>query len=129
MAEPGTIGSMGEDVSYGPALFLGGLVALVAGILLVWVPLVLAGLVAGAAGAIMTQKAQEAKPNESIVCKFCQTKGTVHTGARVRKQGISGGKATGALFTGGLSMLVTGLSRKQQVTHLWCDECGMAWDE
>jgi hypothetical protein len=52
----------------------------------------------------------------------------VTTKAAVRKRGISGGKATGALFTGGLSMVATGLSRKQHMTQMRCSNCGTAWD-
>jgi len=33
------------------------------------------------------------------------------------KQGISGGKATGAILTGGVSLLATGLSRKANLTR------------
>ena len=36
------------------------------------------------------------------------------------KIGVSGGKATGAVLTGELSLLATGLSRKHKVTELTC---------
>jgi hypothetical protein len=45
-----------------------------------------------------------------------------------RKKGISGGKAVGALLTGGLSILATGLSRKEKSTQAHCDNCGATWD-
>jgi hypothetical protein len=67
-------------------------------------------------------------PNPQIVCPHCTSRGTVTTKAAVRKRGISGGKATGALFTGGLSMVATGLSRKQHMTQMRCSNCGTAWD-
>jgi DNA-directed RNA polymerase subunit RPC12/RpoP len=72
--------------------------------------------------------AEGASPSEVIVCPHCRTKGYVHARRVVRKQGISGGKATGAFFTAGLSMLATGLSRKQRVTHMTCSNCGTEWD-
>ncbi len=43
-----------------------------------------------------------------IVCPHCQTKGNVHTKSVKQKKGISGGKATAAVFTLGVSMLATG---------------------
>jgi hypothetical protein len=43
------------------------------------------------------------------------------------KRGISGGKATGAVLTGGVSMLATGLSRKEAATKATCGNCGSRW--
>lgn len=63
-----------------------------------------------------------------IVCPHCQAKGTVIPTQAIRKQGISGGKATGAVLTGGLSVAATGLSRKQPVTHMRCTNCRTEWD-
>jgi uncharacterized OB-fold protein len=65
--------------------------------------------------------------NPHMVCPHCQTKGNVNTQQTKMKQGISGGKATGALLTFGTSMLVTGLSRKQKVTKARCGTCGAEW--
>lgn len=67
-------------------------------------------------------------PNPSLVCPHCQARGSVRSYRVSRKQGISGGKATGALMTGGLSMFATGLSRKQGMTHMECSHCGTGWD-
>lgn len=65
--------------------------------------------------------------NPAIRCPFCEAVGTVRT-RRVRvRAGIHGGKATAALFTGGLSLLLTGLSRMEEKTELHCDNCGMTW--
>lgn len=65
--------------------------------------------------------------SSQIVCPHCQVAGKV-TSERVRvKRGVSGGKATGAILTGGLSMLGTGLSRKQMITSLRCGNCRMTW--
>lgn len=65
--------------------------------------------------------------NPQMVCPHCQTKGSVRTERTKVKQGISGGKATGALLTFGTSMLVTGLSRKQKATRAKCSNCGAEW--
>lgn len=72
--------------------------------------------------------AAEPTPNEALVCPHCSSRGTVTAVAVVRKQGISGGKATGALLTFGVSMLATGLSRKQHMTRMTCTNCGTGWD-
>jgi hypothetical protein len=45
-----------------------------------------------------------------------------------RKKGISGGKVMGGLLTGGISLLATGLSRKEQATQAHCDNCKSTWD-
>jgi hypothetical protein len=65
------------------------------------------------------------KPN--VICPHCQNKGEVYTGQSRQKSGISGGKATGAILTGGLSLLATGLSKKVWVTYAYCKNCEMIW--
>lgn len=73
-------------------------------------------------------KAPGAKPlNGNLVCPHCQTKGSVSVKTVTRKSGVSGGKATGAVLTGGLSLLATGLSRKAKVKEMHCSNCGMDW--
>jgi hypothetical protein len=67
------------------------------------------------------------KYNPNLVCPHCQTKGKVWTEQVKRKKGISGGKATAALLTGGLSLLAFGLSKKDLVTEAHCDNCGSMW--
>jgi hypothetical protein len=62
-----------------------------------------------------------------ILCPHCQTKGKVRTKQIKQKVGVSGAKATGAILTGGVSLLATGLSRKQQVTQARCGKCGSSW--
>jgi hypothetical protein len=62
-----------------------------------------------------------------MICPHCQTRGTVTTARTNVKQGISGGKATGAILTGGLSLFATGLSRKQKMTSAKCSNCGAEW--
>ena len=66
--------------------------------------------------------------NPAYVCPHCQTKGFVHTKPVVRKNGISGTKAAGAIFTGGVSILATGLSKKDNLTQAHCDNCDCTWD-
>jgi len=67
------------------------------------------------------------KLNDKVVCPQCQEKGYVHTKEVKQKAGISGGKVTGALLTGGLSILATGLSRKVNVTEAHCTSCNSTW--
>jgi hypothetical protein len=62
-----------------------------------------------------------------LICPHCQTKGQVRTTKVTKDKGISGGKATGAVLTGGLSVLATGLSRNEDVTQAHCDECNSTW--
>jgi len=66
--------------------------------------------------------------NPQLVCPHCQTRGQVHAKAVKQKKGISGAKATGALLTGGLSLLATGLSRKETLTQAHCGACGSTWN-
>ena len=62
------------------------------------------------------------------ICPHCQTKGHVRTIPVKRKKGVSGAKVTGALLTMGVSMLATGLSRKEGLTQAHCGNCGSTWD-
>jgi hypothetical protein len=64
---------------------------------------------------------------EQMICPHCQTKGRVLTKLIQKKAGISGGKATGALLTGGVSLLATGLSRKEALTEAHCLNCSSTW--
>lgn len=65
--------------------------------------------------------------NNKIVCKQCGEKGFVHTKSVTKKAGISGGKATAAFLTGGVSLLGFGLSRKEKVTEAYCGNCKSEW--
>jgi hypothetical protein len=67
------------------------------------------------------------KPNPQMQCPHCQNKGGVSTRQVKVKRGISGGKATGAVLTAGVSMLATGLSRKEHVTEASCRVCANTW--
>lgn len=68
-----------------------------------------------------------AAPASQMVCPHCQTRGSVKTDRVKVKRGISGGKATGAVLTAGISILATGLSRKQKMTQARCGNCGAEW--
>jgi hypothetical protein len=63
--------------------------------------------------------------NKQIECQLCHHVGLVHVHKGAEKQGISGGKATGAILTGGMSLLATGLSRTGEVVICWCGNCKM----
>jgi transcription elongation factor Elf1 len=78
-------------------------------------------------GAVINLKKQSAPPNPMLICPHCNTQGQVRTFATKAKRGVSGGKATGALLTGGVSLLATGLSRKERVTRATCLHCGSRW--
>lgn len=72
--------------------------------------------------------ARRAEAQARIVCHFCHQPGGVTAQVMQKKAGISGGKATGAILTGGFSLVATGLSRKATVTRLTCSNCQMHWD-
>jgi len=65
--------------------------------------------------------------NVAMVCPHCQMRGQIHTKTVKKKKGISGGKATAAIFTAGLSMFATGLSRKETCTEVYCRNCTNTW--
>ena len=67
------------------------------------------------------------KPNPELICPHCGVKGKINTSSVRQKKGISGAKATGAVFTCGLSMLATGLSRKEDMTRAHCGNCDSVW--
>lgn len=62
-----------------------------------------------------------------MICPHCQTKGFVTTSMVSNKVGVSGGKLTAALLTGGLSLLAVGLSRTQTCTQARCRKCNAVW--
>jgi hypothetical protein len=109
------------------------LVALVFGALVVWA--VVSGLKEGARVAALPADQREAymrtdqwgRLRPQVICPHCQTRGTVRMKSVRTKTGISGGKATAAVLTGGVSLLATGLSRKESVTVAHCDFCSVTW--
>ncbi len=74
------------------------------------------------------KKSEAATVGSPFVCPHCQKKGFVRTKEVKRKKGISGAKATGAILTGGWSLLATGLAKKERGTQAHCDNCGATWD-
>ena len=65
--------------------------------------------------------------NPALVCPHCQKQSFVRTKPTTKKAGVSGGKATAAVLTGGLSLLAVGLSRKEAMTQAHCDHCMSDW--
>ena len=78
-------------------------------------------------GFTAADRALHGTANAQMVCPHCQTKGKVLSKPISKKAGISGGKATGALLTGGISLLATGLSRKENFTEAYCKKCKSTW--
>lgn len=64
--------------------------------------------------------------NRALRCPHCGKTGAVHAKKGKQKKGVSGGKATAAVLTMGVSMLGTGLSRKEQVWETFCGNCRMS---
>jgi hypothetical protein len=65
--------------------------------------------------------------NTAMVCPHCQSIGKIRTKEVKQKRGVSGGKATAAVLTGGLSLFAVGLSRKEGATQAHCDNCHNTW--
>lgn len=63
----------------------------------------------------------------AIICPHCHVRGKVTTQTVKMKRGISGGKATAAILTVGVSLLATGLARKEKTTKATCHNCGAVW--
>src|SRR4051795_7895960 len=92
--------------------------------------IVLIAIVLGVIAKVKAENAEQvarAAGAKRIVCPHCGHVGTVGTQKTKVKQGISGGKATGAILTGGISLLATGLSRKQAGQKMTCGNCRVAW--
>jgi len=65
--------------------------------------------------------------NGHLICPHCSATGHVRTKPMTKKAGISGGKATAAVLTGGASLLATGLSRRESLTEARCGHCSSVW--
>lgn len=65
--------------------------------------------------------------SKNITCPHCHEKGYVKIKRVNVRRGISGGKAVGGLLTGGISLLLVGLSRMEEVTKAKCTNCNSAW--
>lgn len=62
-----------------------------------------------------------------VICPHCHVKGKVHTKPIAKKKGISGGKATAAILTAGVSLIAVGLSREDDMTEAHCINCDSTW--
>ena len=69
--------------------------------------------------------AERRRAMASIICPFCQTKGTVTT---KNKNDTSGVKATGAVLTLGMSVMLTGLHKHSTRIEASCSQCKTTWD-
>jgi hypothetical protein len=78
--------------------------------------------------ALSNAEALHGKLNPALICPHCTEKGKVHTKPITKKAGVSGAKATGAILTGGLSLVATGLSRKEGATKAFCRNCSSTWE-
>lgn len=67
------------------------------------------------------------KINPFIFCPHCKHRGMVMVRKVEKKRGVSGGKATAAILTAGVSLFATGLSRKEKVMEAKCGNCKMQW--
>ena len=70
---------------------------------------------------------QQGHGRGAMICPHCHAQGHIRTKHIKQKKGISGGKATAAVLTGGLSLLAVGLSRKEKATQAHCGNCGNSW--
>jgi hypothetical protein len=79
------------------------------------------------ASELATRNLQHGQVNPQMICPHCQSRGKVRAKHVALKRGVSGGKAAAAVLTGGVSVLATGLSRKEGATEAHCDNCGSTW--
>lgn len=97
-------------------------------ILLVFVVAVIAGVVKGLTSTPEQIAEMQFGPfNHQMICPHCNTTGQIRTKPIEQKKGVSGGKATAAILTGGVSLLATGLSRKEKNTQAHCMNCSNTW--
>jgi hypothetical protein len=66
-------------------------------------------------------------PNELLVCPHCQSQGKVRSKIGKYNSGLSGGKILLALFTLGITLIFTGISKFDTVTFFHCDNCNTDW--
>jgi hypothetical protein len=77
--------------------------------------------------AVAAVAAKDKYVRPQVVCPHCQMKGCVEIKEGKKKHGISGAKATAAIFTAGISLLGTGLAKKDKGHQAHCLNCGMDW--
>lgn len=104
-----------------------GDLGVVLGFVLICCGLWSAGLATGVVKPKDLPQRRRPRTNAAMVCPHFQSKGTVTTERVKMKKGVSGTKATAAVLTGGVSILATGLSRKEELTKAHCTSCGNTW--
>ena len=60
-------------------------------------------------------------------CQYCNGVGTVVVQQMKRKKGVSPGKIAGAVVTGGISLVGTGVAKKVWMNQLTCTAWQMRW--
>lgn len=65
--------------------------------------------------------------NPAVICPHCQTRGQVIIRRVKSRRGVSGTKLGAALLTGGMSILVAGMSRREWVNLARCGHCQVKW--
>ena len=75
-----------------------------------------------------SQPEQSPRPVGQIECLYCHSSGTVVVQKVKKKKGVSPGKATAGILTLGVSLVGTGLAKKEVVSQLTCAACGMTWE-
>lgn len=115
-----------------PLIGFSGIIVAIVGGLVFGVPLFIVGLVMFLFALAISPPSNgtvrmSVSGSAQLICPHCQTKGSVTTRKVTKKTGISGAKATGAILTGGLSILATGLSRKEDLTEAHCSHCNSTW--
>ena len=83
--------------------------------------------VAGLRPPVLPKRKQGYMSKPAIVCVHCQSAGHIQVKQAKVKDGVSGGKLTAALLTGGITMLATGLSQTKNRTTMFCGKCSMEW--
>lgn len=66
--------------------------------------------------------------NPALMCPYCRKKGNIRTKRVERKKRVSGATATGTILIGGVSIVASDLSRKEQVTEVYCGNCEGTWE-
>lgn len=86
------------------------------------------GLKTDEVAAVPVAVAQATNTVGRVNCPRCQGIGTVIVQKVKKKKGVSPGKLAGAVFTMGVSLVGTGLAKKEVVNQLTCTACGISWD-
>ena len=76
---------------------------------------------------LKTDREKIKEANTGLICPHCQVRGRMSRKEIKKKKGISASKLIAAPLTGGNSLFVVGLSRKDTYTQLTCGACKMVW--